>query len=35
MALFSKELGIDLGTANSAAEGSQILIEEPTVATSL
>ena len=33
MALFSKELGIDLGTVNTrAAEGNQVLIEEPTVA---
>jgi rod shape-determining protein MreB and related proteins len=33
MALFSKELGIDLGTNNTrAAEGSQVILEEPTVA---
>jgi len=33
MALFSKELGIDLGTVNTrAAESGQILVEEPTVA---
>ena len=33
MALFSKDLGIDLGTNNTrAAEGGQVLLEEPTVA---
>ncbi len=33
MALFSKDLGIDLGTNNTrAAEGSQVILEEPTVA---
>jgi len=33
MALFSKELGIDLGTVNTrVAESGQILVEEPTVA---
>jgi rod shape-determining protein MreB len=33
MSLFSKELGIDLGTLNTRAfEGGQLLIEEPTVA---
>jgi rod shape-determining protein MreB len=33
MPLFSKDIGIDLGTMfTRAAEGSQILIEEPTVA---
>lgn len=33
MALFSKDLGIDLGTNNiRAAEGNQVLLEEPTVA---
>lgn len=33
MAMFSKELGIDLGTNNTrAAEGSQVILEEPTVA---
>jgi rod shape-determining protein MreB and related proteins len=33
MALFSKELGIDLGTLNTrAVEGGQLLVEEPTVA---
>lgn len=33
MALFSKELGIDLGTNNTrAAEGGQVILEEPTVA---
>ncbi len=33
MALFSKELGIDLGTNNTrAAEGNQVILEEPTVA---
>lgn len=33
MAIFSKELGIDLGTNNTrAAEGNQVLLEEPTVA---
>lgn len=33
MAIFSKELGIDLGTLNTrAVEGGQLLIEEPTVA---
>ncbi len=33
MPIFSKELGIDLGTNNTrAAEGSQVLLDEPTVA---
>jgi rod shape-determining protein MreB len=33
MALFSKELGIDLGTMNTrVAEGGRIVLEEPTVA---
>jgi rod shape-determining protein MreB len=33
MALFSKDLGIDLGTNNTrAAEGNQVILEEPTVA---
>lgn len=33
MALFSKELGIDLGTlCTRAAEGNQILLEQPTIA---
>ena len=33
MALFSKELGIDLGTFNTrVAQGGRILLEEPTVA---
>jgi rod shape-determining protein MreB len=33
MSLFSKELGIDLGTLNTRVfEGGQLLIEEPTVA---
>src|SRR4030042_320380 len=33
MAIFSKDLGIDLGTNNTrAAEGNQVLLEEPTVA---
>ncbi|NTU74543.1 MAG: rod shape-determining protein, partial [Anaerolineaceae bacterium] len=33
MALFAKDLGIDLGTNNTrAAEGNQVIIEEPTVA---
>ena len=33
MALFTKDLGIDLGTVNTrAAEGGRVLIEEPTVA---
>jgi rod shape-determining protein MreB len=33
MALFSKDLGIDLGTNNTrAAEGTQVILEEPTVA---
>ena len=33
MALFSKELGIDLGTLNTrVAEGGRIVLEEPTVA---
>lgn len=33
MALFSKELGIDLGTNNTrACEGNQVILEEPTVA---
>ncbi len=33
MALFSKDLGIDLGTNNTrAAEGAQVILEEPTVA---
>lgn len=33
MAMFSKDLGIDLGTMYTrAAEGDQILVEEPTVA---
>jgi rod shape-determining protein MreB len=33
MALFTKELGIDLGTLNTrVVEGGQLLIEEPTVA---
>ena len=33
MALFSKEFGIDLGTLNiRVSDGSQILLEEPTVA---
>jgi rod shape-determining protein MreB len=33
MALFAKELGIDLGTNNTrAAEGDQVFLEEPTVA---
>ena len=33
MALFSKELGIDLGTMNTrVAEGGRVVLEEPTVA---
>jgi rod shape-determining protein MreB len=33
MALFSKDLGIDLGTNNTrAAEGDQVILDEPTVA---
>jgi len=33
MAMFSKDLGIDLGTNNTrAAEGEQVILEEPTVA---
>ena len=33
MAIFSKDLGIDLGTINTrAAEGGQVILEEPTVA---
>src|SRR5512136_46464 len=33
MALFSKDLGIDLGTNNTrAAEGGQVILDEPTVA---
>jgi rod shape-determining protein MreB len=33
MAMFSKDLGIDLGTNNTrAAEGNQVILEEPTVA---
>jgi rod shape-determining protein MreB len=33
MALFAKDLGIDLGTNNTrAAEGDQVFLEEPTVA---
>jgi rod shape-determining protein MreB len=33
MAMFSKDLGIDLGTNNTrAAEGNQLILEEPTVA---
>jgi rod shape-determining protein MreB and related proteins len=33
MPLFSKDLGIDLGTVNTrAAEGGQVVLEEPTVA---
>ena len=33
MAIFSKDLGIDLGTNNTrAAEGNQLILEEPTVA---
>jgi len=33
MALFSKELGVDLGTLNTrVAEGGQIVLQEPTVA---
>jgi len=34
MALFTRELGIDLGTLfTRVVEGSQLLLEEPTVAT--
>src|SRR5690606_4696403 len=33
MALFSRELGIDLGTMNSViVEGNQVIVMEPTVA---
>ncbi len=33
MALFSKELGIDLGTIYTrVAEGGRVILEEPTVA---
>jgi len=33
MALFSRELGIDLGTMNSViVEGNQVLVMEPTIA---
>jgi rod shape-determining protein MreB len=33
MAMFSRNIGIDLGTNNTrAAEGSQLILDEPTVA---